>query len=163
LGRDAAGQVVSAAEGFEGSARPMPDIVLLGVIEEIRQLKARYFRLMDTKRWDEWGEVFATHARMEIPESGTVLRGRAEIVDRVRTILAAAVTVHHGHMPEIEVLGPKDARGTWAMTDHVTWTSAAGEARGFRGYGHYHEHYVVEGGAWRIAATRLERLHKDRL
>ena len=24
-------------------------------IEHIRQLKARYFRLMDQKRWNEWG------------------------------------------------------------------------------------------------------------
>jgi len=27
-------------------------------IEAIKQLKARYFRLMDEKRWDEWAEVF---------------------------------------------------------------------------------------------------------
>jgi hypothetical protein len=135
----------------------------LVVIEEIRQLKARYFRLMDTKRWDDWAEVFATEARMEIPESGTVIEGRAEIVERVRTIIGPALTVHHGHMPEIEVLGPSDARGTWAMTDLVTWTSAAGEARGFRGYGHYHERYVLEDGSWRIATLRLERLRKDDL
>ena len=34
-----------------------PDESLLA-IEQIRQLKARYFRLLDTKQWDEWGEVF---------------------------------------------------------------------------------------------------------
>ena len=27
-------------------------------IEEIKQLKARYFRLMDTKQWDEWADLF---------------------------------------------------------------------------------------------------------
>ena len=30
----------------------------LEAIEEIKRLKARYFRLMDTKQWDAWGEVF---------------------------------------------------------------------------------------------------------
>jgi hypothetical protein len=135
----------------------------LVVIEEIRQLKARYFRLMDTKQWEQWGSVFAADARMEIPESDTILEGREAIVDQVRSIIGPALTVHHGHMPEIEVLGPDEARGTWAMSDLVTWTSADGEPRGFQGYGHYHERYVREDGAWRIASIRLERLRKDRL
>ena len=134
----------------------------LVAVHEIEQLKARYFRLLDTKAWDEWGEVFTVDARMEIPESDTVLDGRTEIVARVSSIIGPASTVHHGHTPEIEVLGPDDARGIWAMADLVTWRSASGEPRGFQGYGHYHETYRREGGAWRIATTRLERLRKDR-
>ena len=31
----------------------------LDEIEAIKQLKARYFRLMDTKQWDAFGEVFS--------------------------------------------------------------------------------------------------------
>lgn len=135
----------------------------LVAVAEIQQLKARYFRLMDTKAWDAWGEVFAVDARMEIPESDLVLEGRAEIVSRVREIIGPASTVHHGHTPEIEVTGPTTASGVWAMEDLVTWTSASGEARGFRGYGHYHEAYVLEQGCWRIGRTRLERLRIDRL
>ena len=34
-------------------------------IEAIKQLKARYFRLMDTKRWEEWGDVFTKDARLQ--------------------------------------------------------------------------------------------------
>ena len=30
-------------------------------------------------------------------------------------LLASAVTVHHGHMPEIALLGPDRATGIWAM------------------------------------------------
>ena len=33
-------------------------------IEQIRQLKARYFHLMDQKRWDEWEQVFCEDARI---------------------------------------------------------------------------------------------------
>ncbi len=40
-------------------------------IEAIKQLKARYFRLLDTKRWDEWGQVFAAGCVMEVPEADT--------------------------------------------------------------------------------------------
>jgi hypothetical protein len=35
----------------------------LEAIEAIRSLKARYFRLMDTKQWDGLRSVFATDSR----------------------------------------------------------------------------------------------------
>jgi hypothetical protein len=40
-----------------------PD-ALAADIEGIRRLKARYFRLMDTKQWDEWAELFVDEARL---------------------------------------------------------------------------------------------------
>lgn len=36
-------------------------------------------------------------------------------------------TVHHGHMPEIDITGPDTARGTWAMFDYVEWPPHDGE------------------------------------
>ncbi|CAB4836986.1 MAG: hypothetical protein F2754_17095 [Actinobacteria bacterium] len=39
----------------------------LADIEEIRQLKARYFRLTDQKRWDEWLDVFVEDVRIDWP------------------------------------------------------------------------------------------------
>ena len=56
-------------------------------IEQIKQLKARYFRLMDTKQWDDWGMVFATDCVMEVPEAEMVNNGREEIVTTVSTAL----------------------------------------------------------------------------
>ncbi|MEZ5139296.1 MAG: nuclear transport factor 2 family protein [Acidimicrobiales bacterium] len=135
----------------------------LVVVHEIEQLKARYFRLLDTKAWDEWGEVFTVDARMEIPESDTVLDGRTEIVARVSSIIGPASTVHHGHTPRDRGARSRRRAGIWAMADPVMRTSAGRRAPGgSQGYGHYHETYRREGGAWRIATTRLERLRKDR-
>jgi len=34
------------------------ELTTVEAIEQLKQLKARYFRLMDQKRWDEWQEVF---------------------------------------------------------------------------------------------------------
>jgi len=31
-------------------------------IEAIKQLEARYFRLMDTKQWEAWADVFTEDA-----------------------------------------------------------------------------------------------------
>jgi hypothetical protein len=133
-------------------------------IEEIKKLKARYFRLLDTQRWDDWGQVFTADAVMELPEINAVNTGRSEIVQRVSSALEGARTVHHGHMPEIELTGLDSARGTWAMHDFVEWPpKESGERVGLTGYGHYVEKYVREDGEWRIAWTRLERLRRDRL
>ena len=133
-------------------------------IEEIKALKARYFRCMDRKDWDAWGRVFAEDAVLEVPEVDLVLTGRDAIVASVSGSLTGTQTVHHGHMPEIEVTGRDSARGTWAMADYVEWPGSDDGGRvGLMGYGHYVEEYVRADGEWRIARSRLERLRVDPL
>ncbi len=89
---------------------------------------------------------------------GTDLRGRESIVDGVSKALAGSRSVHHGHMPEIEILGPTSARGVWAMYDWLDW----GPKRELKGYGHYHETYrKMPSGQWQIASLLLTRLRVD--
>jgi hypothetical protein len=133
-------------------------------IEEIKKLKARYFRSLDRKEWDAFGEVFARSAVLEVPEVDSTTNGRDAIVAFVSGALTGAQTVHHGHMPEIELTESDGARGTWAMFDYVEWPAPDGSDRiGLQGYGHYVEEYVREDGQWRISRSRLERLRVDAL
>ncbi len=137
-------------------------------IEAIKQLKARYFRLMDTKQWDAFRQVFTDDAVLDVrAETGTesgLLRGGDAIAAGIRQSIEAAVTVHHGHMPEIRLLDAERAEGIWAMEDVVEWPSPEGAPRsGFRGYGHYHETYRKVEGSWRIATLELTRLRRDPL
>jgi uncharacterized protein (TIGR02246 family) len=133
-------------------------------IEEIKQLKARYFRFVDAKDWDAWAQVFAVDAVLEIPEGELVHRGRDEIVANVSAVMEPVRTVHHGHMPEIELIGPDTARAIWAMEDYVEFPPAEdGTRMGLRGYGHYHEEYRRDEGTWRIARLHLARLRVDLL
>jgi len=137
---------------------------MLADIEAIKVCKARYFRCMDEKRWDDWGLVFTEDAHMEVPEAAMVVDGRDAIVAAVSGVLDGVVTVHHGHMPEIELIGLDAARGVWAMEDYVEFPPAAdGTRRGLHGYGHYHEDYVRDDGEWRIARLHLARLRIDPL
>jgi uncharacterized protein (TIGR02246 family) len=127
-------------------------------VEAIRQLKARYFRLMDTKDWDAMREVFADDVVMDTTAAGgRLVTGADEFVAGLQQVLAGAVTVHHGHMPEIELTSPTTATGIWALHDIVMWPD------GLRldGYGHYHETYEKVDGRWRIASSTLTRLHSD--
>jgi 3-phenylpropionate/cinnamic acid dioxygenase small subunit len=128
-------------------------------VEEIKQLKARYFRLLDLKRWDEWGELFAENATLSAARGDLV--GRSNIVDGVSGALDGARTVHQGHMPEIEVTSSTTARGIWSLHDYVDRRSGDGVGEYFVGYGRYSEDYVKEGKPWRIAALRLTRLRVD--
>ena len=132
------------------------DAATLAEIEAIKQLKARYFRLLDTKQWDAWREVFSDDFTGEV-DGGKVhaavhFASPEEIVANNRKLLATVVTVHHGHMPEITLSGPGSATGVWAMMDIVKLGT------GFRGYGHYHEEYVKRAGRWQIRRLKLTRL-----
>ena len=129
-------------------------------VEAIKKLKARYFRLLDTKEWDVWADLFTDDATLRWADGpDDIARGRSAIVEQVRRALADAVTVHHGHMPEIELIDHKNATGIWSMSDYVETPS-----RAFRGYGHYEERYEKgTDGNWRIKALRLTRLRVDRI
>lgn len=48
----------------------VPTVEQMADIEAIRQLKARYFRLMDQKRWDELRDVF-TASRQLFPREAS--------------------------------------------------------------------------------------------
>ena len=131
------------------------DPARLADLEEIKQLKARYFRLLDTKQWKEFGDVFTDDCALANgPIEDGVVIGRDEIVAYVKRGVERLNTVHHGHMPEIEFTGPDSASGIWAMFDRL-------RADGFEldGWGHYHEEYRrCNDGRWRIASSRLTRL-----
>ena len=136
----------------------------LVAVEEIKELKARYFRLMDTKHWDEWADLFTEDCVAWVEDQPDVTyTSRDQFVTSTSSILAEAVTVHHGHMPEIR-LEPGDddrAQGIWAMEDYVQIPTPDGDIT-LKGYGHYHERYRRgSDGRWRIASLRLERLRVE--
>ena len=127
-------------------------------LEAIRRLKARYFRTMDTKDWSAMREVFTDDVVMDTSSSGGgVVEGADAFLTFLSGILADVVTVHHGHMPEIEITGPTTAKGVWAMEDFLQWPNGMQ----MRGYGHYHETYEKDDGAWRIRTLTLTRLRVD--
>ena len=126
--------------------------------EQIKQLKARYFRFVDTQDWDALSDVFTKDAVLQWgPEEGQVMEGRDAILAGLTANLEGAVTCHHGHMPEIELIDEDHARGIWSMTDRVDHPDFL-----LIGYGHYHEEYLREEGCWRIQRLRLTRLYEER-
>ena len=125
---------------------------------EIQKLKARYFRCMDTKDWQGLRGVFIENA--VLVSRGITYEGREAILAYIESRLPASViSVHHGHMPEIELLGDGRATGIWAMQDQIRHA----DGKGFVGFGHYHERYAEVGGKWLIERSELARLRFDPL
>ena len=127
-------------------------------IEAIAQLKARYFRTMDAKDWDAMRAVFSDDLVMDTTESGgDKITGADEFMAFLRDAIGDVVTVHHGHMPEIELTSATTATGIGAMEDMLRWP----DGTEMHGYGHDHQTYRNEDGTWRIATSSLTRLRTD--
>jgi hypothetical protein len=146
----------------------MDAVERLDAIEQIKQLKARYFRCMDEKDWPGLRAVFAPDMVADFRDStGTrdeslLTHGAALYIENLAPILKNITTTHHGHMPEIEITSPTTATGIWAMED-LLWVGEGAPVpyKTMRGFGHYHETYEKIGGAWVIKTTRLSRLRVE--
>ena len=127
-------------------------------LEAIRQLKARYFRTMDTKDWAGMRAVFTDDVVIDTSEAGGErVEGADVFMAFLQEALGGATTVHQGHMPEITITSDTTATGIWALNDIVIWPNGVR----LDGYGHYHEAYEKAGGEWRIKHSKLTRLHVD--
>jgi hypothetical protein len=130
----------------------------------IEELKARYFRLIDTKQWDEFRGLFTEDCKHYLPEeSPTPFMTNEEYFPMLEQMLGDGITIHHGHMPEISFLSATEAEGIWAMTDYVQVDAPTGRIS-LMGWGHYYETYRKgDDGVWRISAKRNTRLRVDEI
>ena len=144
----------------------MDALQTLLALDEIRNVKARYCRMLDTKDWAGFAALFTQDAVMDVREDtgNAPITGIAAILGQVRFAVDNAATSHQVHTPEITLEGPDAAQGIWAMQDRVVWQpgkSPLPTVASITGYGQYHETYRREGGVWKIAALRLSRFHVD--
>jgi hypothetical protein len=130
-----------------------------GDLDAIAQLKARYFRTMDSRQFAEFAEVFSPDADFDIRGEHLTTAGWCGMV---QSFLAGGLSLHHGHTPEIRMMSSHRARGIWTLTDYLEWPQETGR-RAVRGYGHYEEEYRRDGPGWKIAYLRLSYLRFDEL
>ena len=127
-------------------------------IEAIKQLKARYCRTMDTKDWAAMRRVFTDDVTMDTTDSGgNVQTGADDFLTFLVEAIGDVVTVHQCHTPEIGLTSATTATGIWAMEDMLRFADGSE----LHGYGHYHETYRAQEGAWRISSSTLTRLRMD--
>ncbi len=160
--------------GFSRSSATAPTPTMsaldkLVAIEEIHQLKARYFRCVDIKDWECWRtQLFAPDFVFDTHSKYGVVRGPEEMVELMRFngLYDRIKTVHTGYMPEIEILSPTTARGIWAadfihyyplgQPYQTTGNEVAAPGRENHTYTFYAETYVKLNGKWFIRAMEIQ-------
>ena len=142
----------------------MTDIERLLAIEEIKQVKARYFHALDHKDWEQWRrEVWAPDCELHVPEfRAEPFVGWDAIIAQVSSVLGDQVTVHHGHMPIIDFTSDTSAQVIWAMEDRLYFSKdfpLYDDVTFLHGWGHYRETYNKLAVGWRLHKSQLTRLH----
>jgi len=131
-------------------------------LEEIKRLKYRYLRALDTKAWDELALTLTEDATTEYSDGAYRFQGSDEILRFLKSTPLARpdgfVGVHHVSQPEIELTGPSSARGIWALYNYLIHKSAG---QGLRLCAFYHDEYVKIHGAWRIQSTGYRRVFEE--
>lgn len=134
-------------------------------IEEIKKMRARFARTLDTKAWDEFADCWTPDGTLTDytagPDNPGIAKGVPEILKLVRGGLDTGSSVHHLHGPEIEILSATTATGIWAMEDKLRWPPGANAITELHGCGHYHETYEKLDGAWKVKSFKLTRLRVD--
>ena len=127
-------------------------------LEEIKLLKARYCRYVDTKDWAGYRSLMVDDYSLD--SDGGLHEGADAVVAFVEAALGTATTVHQVHTPEIDFTDADHATGVWAMQDVVVIPGENGPFQ-LNGTGHYHEEYVRTADGWRLQTTRESRLHVE--
>ena len=135
----------------------MSDIERLLAIEEIKVLKARRDRAVDTKDW-------ATYEALHAPDHFSHNEGferwntAAEMIANVSKIMADVISVHHSHTPQLTFDSPTKVTGIWGMEDNIFWKQGE-EDHWLQGFGFYHETYEKRDGRWVFTSRQLKRTH----
>ena len=129
-------------------------------IHAIQRLKHRYLRCLDQKAWDELRTCF-------VPDAHASYGGGAKELDGVDAIMGfltesmgseGMLTSHRCTQPEIELLGPDEATGVWALEDVVIHQDFGVT---IHGASFYDDRYVKVDGEWKIAATGYKRSYEE--
>ncbi len=133
----------------------------LVAIEDLEQLKAKYWYYLDHQDWEKWrDEIWAPDAELHVDAEAQFKVGpREPMIEVVKESFIDMISVHHGHTPIIEITSDTTATGIWVMEDLLYRGKKNADGHSFvHGFGHYHETYVKLDVGWRIRTSKLTRL-----
>jgi hypothetical protein len=129
-------------------------------LEAIRQVKYRYFRYLDTKRFTELGQLLTEDVTTSYQSGQLSHQGRPAVVAFLQESLGSGdiVSFHNGHHPEITLTGEATATGRWYLEDRVMVPSQDFD---LVGTGLYQDEYVKVDGVWFISHTGYDRIWEE--
>lgn len=131
-------------------------------IEQIKRVKYRYFRAMDTGNFDVLEDLYTDDIEVDYI-GGTYrwqLKGKQELLAAQKASFNAdAVGCHNGHHPEIDIIDATTATGMWYMTD-VFMDFKIGAV--YYGSAIYRDTYKKVDGAWKLSRTTYKRVYEQK-
>jgi SnoaL-like domain len=127
-------------------------------MEQIKRVKYRYLRAMDTGDFVLLASLFTPDvtARFVGGSYDVTVEGKAKLLEYLEASANADVVINHNcHHPEIDLTGPGTAEGLWYLQD---WYYNRAQQRTVRGAAFYRDRYRKEAGAWKMSHTGYERV-----
>lgn len=127
-------------------------------IELIKRVKYAYCRCLDTANFAEMRTLFTEDASISYVGGRYKyeFQGRDKIIAALENAFhAEAVGCHQVHHPEIDVVSPTEAKGTWYLRD---WFLDLRYKLVTEGSALYRDTYVKRDGRWLIQRATYERI-----
>lgn len=132
----------------------------LETIAAIHQVKYRYLRALDTKRWDDFADTLTEDVTADYGKSmgsDHKFADRDSLVTFMRTVMPAnLISEHRVNHPEITLTGPDSASGIWYLQDRVIVPEAN---LMLIGAAFYHDTYRRTADGWKISSTGYQRTY----
>ncbi len=139
-------------------------------LEEIKQVKYRYIRAMDTHDFELMAECFSDDATVAFSEGLYSMAGREAIIEFFRGVMTSDLTSSHvvTH-PEIVFRNPELARAIWRLQDVIHLSAPNPEVKSteinggeeLRGASYYYDEYVRRNGRWQIHHSGYRRIFRQ--
>ncbi len=131
----------------------------MGDIDDIKAVKYRYLRALDTKHWDDFADTLTEDVVGDYDASigeSHQFTDRETLVGFMRSSMPAnVITEHRVTHPEITVDGD-EATGTWYLQDRVI---VADFNFMLIGAAFYHDRYRRTEDGWKISETGYDRTY----
>lgn len=130
----------------------------LSDFEDIRTLKHRYFRGIDTADMTLLSGLFTDDITVDYRSDGyrVQLQGRENMLEFLASSFHSdALAMHHGHMPDIQLTGDTTATGIWYLEDIFIDLSIQNYCLGTA---IYKDRYRKVGDTWKIEHTEYDRV-----
>lgn len=129
-------------------------------LEEIKALKGKYLRCLDTKNWDGIRETFSPDIKTDYSGGKYSFDNPDAVVDFLRRSMPASVISHHQcHTPEIWFESDTLAGGLWYLQDYLLMPE---QDMRLKGAAIYKDRYEKRNGVWLILETGYDRIFEER-
>ena len=135
-------------------------------IEAIKQLKARYCRVIDTADWKLLASCYTPDTVIDISREEALatfrepIRGIGPVVEAMRTALGDGKSLHVTFLPDIELQSEDRATGIWGL-EYYTWQPPGSPIPILHGFAYSHDEYHRLGGRWLVHKVRVDLLWSE--